>query len=105
MLANFGTVFNRLITLGPGIRADDGLLDLCIFSPRSLRDSLRIVWRLLRKDFRSDPRMLYASGRRIRIETTPARPVQADGDLVGSTPFDAVVEPLAAHLLVPARDA
>lgn len=105
MLANFGTVFNRLITLGPGIREDDGLLDLCIFSPRSLRDSLRIVWRLLRKDFRSDPRMLYASGRRIRIETTPARPVQADGDLVGSTPFDAVVEPLAARLLVPARDA
>jgi YegS/Rv2252/BmrU family lipid kinase len=105
MLANFGAVFNDLITLGPGIRQDDGVLDLCIFSPGSLRDSLRIVWRLVRKDFRSDERMLYARGRRIRIETTPTRSVQADGDLVGTTPIEAVVEPLAARLLVPAHDA
>lgn len=101
LLANFGAVFHDLLTLGPGIRQDDGLLDLCVFSPRSLRDSVRIVWRLVRKDYRSDPCMLYARGRRIRIETTPPRPVQADGDLVGTTPFEAVVEPLAANLLVP----
>jgi YegS/Rv2252/BmrU family lipid kinase len=101
MVANFGAVFRDLITLGPGIRQDDGLLDLCVFSPRGLRDSVRITWRLLRKDFRTDPCMLYTAGRRIRIETDPPRPVQADGDLVGMTPFDVVVEPLAVHVLVP----
>ena len=103
MVANFGAVFRDLITLGPGIRQDDGLLDLCVFSPRGLRDSVRITWRLLRKDFRTDPCMLYTAGKRIRIETDPARPVQADGDLVGMPPFDVVVEPLAAHVLVPRR--
>lgn len=103
MVANFGAVFRDLITLGPGIRQDDGLLDLCVFSPKGLRDSFRITWRLLRKDFRTDPCMLYTAGQRIRIETDPPRSVQADGDLVGMTPFDVVVEPLAAHVLVPQR--
>jgi diacylglycerol kinase (ATP) len=101
MVANFGAVFRDLITLGPGIRQDDGLLDLCVFSPKGLRDSVRVTWRLLRKDFRTDPCMLYTAGRSLRIETDPPRPVQADGDLVGMTPFDVVVEPLAAHVLVP----
>ena len=101
MVANFGAVFRDLITLGPGIRQDDGMLDLCVFSPTGLRDSIRVTWRLLRKDFRTDPCMLYTAGRQIRIETEPARPVQADGDLVGMTPFDVVVEPLAVCLLVP----
>lgn len=101
MIANFGAVFRDLITLGPGIRQDDGMLDLCVFSPGGMRDSLRIAWRMLRKDFRTDPSMLYTPGRRIRIETDPPRAVQADGDIVGMTPFEAVVEPLAAHFLVP----
>jgi YegS/Rv2252/BmrU family lipid kinase len=101
MVANFGAVFRDLITLGPGIRQDDGLLDLCVFSPKGFRDSVRVTWRLLRKDFRTDPCMLYTAGRRLRIETDPPRPVQADGDLVGMTPFDVVVEPLVAHVLVP----
>jgi diacylglycerol kinase (ATP) len=101
LVANFGAVFRDLITLGPGIRHDDGLLDLCVFSPKGLRDSIRVTWRLLRKDFRTDPCMLYTAGRRLRIETDPRRPVQADGDLVGMTPFDVVVEPLAAHVLIP----
>ena len=103
MVANFGAVFRDLITLGPGIRQDDGMLDLCVFSPRGLRDSFRITWRLLRKDFRTDPCMLYTAGRRLRIATEPPRPVQADGDLVGMTPIDVAVEPLAAHVLVPRR--
>lgn len=103
MVANFGAVFGRLITLGPRIRQDDGLLDLCVFSPKGLRDSVRITWRLLRKDFRTDPCMLYTAGRRLRVETEPRRPVQADGDLVGMTPMDVVVEPLAANVLVPRR--
>jgi len=101
MVANFGAVFRDLITLGPRIRQDDGLLDLCVFSPRGFKDSVRVTWRLLRKDFRTDPCMLYTAGRRLRIETDPPRPVQADGDLVGMTPIDVVVEPLAAHVLVP----
>jgi len=103
MIANFGAVLGERITLGPGIRTDDGFLDGCIFSPRTLGDAFRIMWRLLRHDFKSDPCMLYCRGRSIRVETTPALPWQADGELMGTTPFRVVVEPRAVRLMVPRR--
>ena len=101
MIANFGAVLGDRLTLGPDIRQDDGLLDACLFSPRNLRDALRIMWRLLFKRFVTDEVTLYRSGRHIRVETTPSRLFQADGELIGSTPVDIVVEPHAARLLVP----
>ena len=103
MIANFGAVLGDRLTLGPEIHTDDGLLDGCLFSPRSLRDAVRIMWRMYRRDFRSDPCVLYVRGKEIRIETTPAKSWQADGELMGTTPFCAVVEPLALRLLVPHR--
>jgi diacylglycerol kinase family enzyme len=57
----------------------------------------------MRSDFASDPCMLYARGRDIRVETTPSLPWQADGELMGNTPFHVVVRPLAVRLLVPKR--
>lgn len=101
MIANFGAVLGNRITLGPEIRTDDGYLDACVFSPDTLRDALRIMWRLVRADFRSDPCMLYRRGRVMRVETNPPLPWQADGELMGVTPFTAQVEPLAVRLLVP----
>jgi diacylglycerol kinase (ATP) len=101
MIANFGAILHDRITFGPGIQSDDGVLDACVYSPRSLRDAIRIMWRLLRKDFRSDDCILYRSGRQIRIETEPPHHVQADGELLGMTPLDVTVEPLAADFLVP----
>jgi diacylglycerol kinase family enzyme len=61
------------------------------------------MWRLLRKDFRSSPHVLYRSGRHIRIETFPPQPVQADGELLGHVPFDVTAEPHAALVLIPKR--
>jgi diacylglycerol kinase (ATP) len=101
MVANFGAILHDRITFGPGIQSDDGVLDACVYSPTSLRDALRIMWRLLRKDFRSDDCMLYRSGRQIRLETEPQHQVQADGELVGDTPLEVEVVPLAALFLVP----
>ncbi|HXT14490.1 MAG TPA: diacylglycerol kinase family protein [Gemmatimonadaceae bacterium] len=103
MIANFGAVLGDRITLGPEIRTDDGLLDGCIFAPNTLRDALRIMRRMLRRDFSSDPCMLYARGRTIRVETDPPLAWQADGELMGTTPFNVEVEPLAVRLLVPRR--
>ena len=104
MVANFGTVLDRLFVLGPGIAQDDGRLDLCVFSPRHSADVVRIAWRLFRREFGSDETMFYRSGREFRIECDPPQLYQADGELLGTTPFSAHGEPLAARLLVPRRD-
>jgi YegS/Rv2252/BmrU family lipid kinase len=101
MVANFGTVLDRLFVLGPGIQQDDGLLDLCVFSPRHSPDVVRIAWRLFRRDFGSDDSLFYRSGREFRIECDPPQLYQADGELLGTTPYSVRVEPLAARLLVP----
>ena len=104
MVANFGTVLDQLFVLGPGIEQDDGLLDLCIFSPRDARDVVRIAWRLLRRDFESDDALFYRSGRAFRIECDPPQLYQADGEILGTTPYSIRVEPLAARLLVARHD-
>lgn len=101
MVANFGSVLNRMFTLGPGIRQDDGLLDLCIFSPESAEETVRITWRLFRGDFRQVPYMLWVPGREFHIETDPPQLAQADGELLECVPLTVRVEPLAARLLVP----
>jgi YegS/Rv2252/BmrU family lipid kinase len=101
MIANFGAVLSDRITFGPGIRFDDGVLDACFYSPRNMRDATRIMWRLLRRDFTSDDAMLYRSGRHIRVETTPPRLAQADGELLGMTPLEIEIAPRAVRLLVP----
>jgi YegS/Rv2252/BmrU family lipid kinase len=101
MIANFGAVLSDRITFGPGIRFDDGVLDACLYSPRNLADALRIMSRLLRKNFMSDETMLYRSGRHIRVETDPPRITQADGELLGMTPIEIQVAPRAVRLLVP----
>jgi diacylglycerol kinase (ATP) len=103
LFANFGSILEERLTFGPDIAIDDGLLDCCIFSPSNLWDAVRIMWRVTRRDFRPDRALLYRKGRRFRLETVPVLPLQADGELLGVTPVDITVEPLAAHLLIPGR--
>jgi diacylglycerol kinase family enzyme len=103
LVANFGAVLNELVSFGDGIVQDDGLLDACVFSPDNLRDSLRVLWRMMRKDFSPDPCMFYKSGREFRIETLPQMEAQADGELLGGTPLSVSVDPLAGCLLIPRR--
>jgi YegS/Rv2252/BmrU family lipid kinase len=105
LVANFGAVLNDLVSFGDGILYDDGLLNACVFSPVNLWDALRILWRMVRKDFRADPCLFYKSGREFRIETTPEMPAQADGELLlPGTPISVSVDPLAGCLLIPKKE-
>ena len=103
MIVNVGILLDGLLTLGPDITPDDGGLDLCVFTARNLGDAAAVMGRLVARDFRADPRMTFARGRHIELDALPARPVQADGEMIGVTPLVADVVPDAALLLVPAR--
>ena len=105
MVVNVGILLDGLFTLGPGIAPDDGGLDLCVFTARNFGDAAAVMGRLVARDFRADPRMTFARGRRIALDAVPARPVQADGEMIGKTPLVAEVARDAASLLVPARGA
>jgi len=101
LIANFGAVLNDLLAFGDGILRDDGLLNACIYSPGNRVDAIRILWRMARKNFGADPCIRYVSGSVFRVETNPPRLGQADGELIGDSPFEVTVEPLAARVLVP----
>lgn len=103
LVANLGAVLNDLVAFGDGIVHDDGVLNACVFSPQSFGDALRILWRMLRKDFSPDPCLFYQSGREFLIETTPPMPAQVDGELLPDTPLSVSVDPLAGRLLLPKK--
>ncbi|MDB4917085.1 MAG: hypothetical protein JWM95_4729 [Gemmatimonadetes bacterium] len=102
VFANFGTILEDRLSFGPDIEAHDGLLDCCIFAPAHLGDAIRILWCAMRGAPQSESIVLYRKGARFLVETEPALPLQADGDLLGVTPAEITVQPLAARLLVPA---
>jgi predicted dehydrogenase len=90
---------------GGGALMDLGIpaLDLCLFMPETFGEVLELFWRLLRRDFRPHPRMQFVRGKRFQVRSDPPVFVQADGDIVGRTPLEIRVAPMAAEFLVPRR--
>ena len=101
LVANFGTVLGGLVCFGDDIGQRDGVLDVCLYSPASYVDAVRILWRMWRGGVSNDRRVRIIRGRHVRIETDPPRPMQADGEVLGMTPVDIRVEPNAIRVLVP----
>jgi diacylglycerol kinase (ATP) len=98
LVANCGEVIPPLIRLRPGIRPDDGLLDVVVVQANGFSQSVRAVWDLLRS---ADTLVGFATGREIRVESDPVQPVQLDGEGGGVTPFTATVVPGAIRIMVP----
>ncbi len=102
ILANLPGVEDGRITFGAAIKPDDGLLDLSLWRWRGPLNAVETFWRSATGGIAGDPSAEFLRGRDIRIETTPAREAEADGELLGIGPVIATVEPLSAKLLVPA---
>jgi YegS/Rv2252/BmrU family lipid kinase len=101
MIANVGSVMDGRFGLGPGISPADGALDLCLFAPQGAVDGAALAWRMARRDFRPDARMVFRRGRTIRLEVLDPVPAQADGELLGTPILEASVVPAAARFLAP----
>lgn len=104
LVANCSEVIPPFVRMGPGIRPDDGILDVVVVRAENLPTAVRAVWDILRS--RSVARgdgafVAYARGREITVATDEPEPVQLDGDPGGVTPFTATVVPAAVRILVP----
>ncbi len=104
LVANCGELIPPLVRLKADILPDDGLLDVVVLTADGMVDGVGVFWRLLSGTGDGDRRIEYARGRKVSIETTPARPVQLDGEPAGMTPLVAEVVPGAIRVLVPAGD-
>jgi YegS/Rv2252/BmrU family lipid kinase len=104
-VANCGILAKMLFPKGPDIHVDDGHLDVWILSTKTLRDYPRYVFRIL-TGRPATPRAHFIQARRsIVIESAAPLPVQADGDVIGTTPVEIEVLPGALSVIVPERPA
>jgi len=100
MIVGNTRLYGAVIHVTPKALADDGLLDVCAFSPARIGDGTRISARLIAHIHEPDPRAFTARVPEVTVET-PGLPVQIDGDFVTETPVRVSVEPRALMVSVP----
>ena len=99
---NCGMVPRALYSKGPTILVDDGHLDAFILGVRTIRDLPRIIFSILAgRPFDFLWRFIEVETRATIRSNVPLQ-VQADGDIVGTTPIEIEVVPGAVTVLVPA---
>ena len=87
IVANVGTLGQPPFRWGPGIRVDDGALDVCVSKARTVFHYLGLFWHVATRRHRADPNVRYDKARRsVAIATKHPVPVQADGEIIGETP-------------------
>jgi diacylglycerol kinase (ATP) len=106
LIANGGVMGMAPFRWGPNIRSDDGLIDVCVVSARSLLDYLRVVWQVLIGHRRRSPNIRYVTAERsIVVDADRPLPIQGDGEIIGETPVQVRVVPEAVEVVVPAASA
>lgn len=106
LIANAGQLFSSLfpveVRIAPDASFQDGMLDICIFAPRTLPDVATVLWRVARRQYVGDDRMIYLQAREVSIDADPPIITQVDGDCMGETPLTARAVPGGVKVLMPA---
>jgi len=104
IVANVGTLGQPPFRWGPGIRPDDGTLDVCVSKAKTILHYLVLFWHVATRRHKADPNVRYFHARRsVAIATKHPLPVQADGEILGETPVRIEVVPGAVKVIVPKR--
>ncbi len=102
LIANGGVLGVPPLTWGPHIRPNDGKIDVCVVSARTLLDYLGLIWHTLLGQQRRDRNVRYlAAERLIVVSADKPLPVQADGEIIGETPLRIEVVPRALRVIAP----
>ena len=99
-VANARFCGNRM-HVAPTASMDDGLLDVLAVQELSLWQVLPKLAKLYRGQILGDRAVRHLRSATVRIETTPAVAVQADGQIVGRTPAAFGVQRQALRVLIP----
>lgn len=104
LVLNCGRLPPGFLNLRDTVVPDDGWLDVVALDAEGAFQSVQAILEML---FRSNgssrlKRVWWGRGQVVRVEVTegPPRPVQLDGDVTGTTPFEARLLPRALTVLV-----
>jgi diacylglycerol kinase (ATP) len=106
LVANMGDYIANVmppvgVSIGPDVSFQDGLLDVCVFAPRSAGDVAALLWRISRRRYHGDDRLIYLQAAEVRVEADRPVVTEVDGEVIGHTPLVASVVPGAVTVLVP----
>ena len=105
LVANGGVLGVPPFRWGPHIQPNDGRIDVCIVSARTVLDYLGVTWHMLTGQQRRDRNVRYIGARdSITISADQPLPVQADGEIIGETPIQIQVVRNAVRVIVPATE-
>jgi diacylglycerol kinase (ATP) len=97
---NCGVLAKTLYPRGPDIRIDDGHLDVWVVSFKTILDFPLYLFRMIRERPAKHLSHFINSEKRVLVKSSIPLPVQADGDIIGTTPVEIVVLPGAVTVFV-----
>ena len=97
---NCGTLAKTLYPRGPNICIDDGHLDVWVVSMKTILDYPLYLFRMIRERPSKHLSHFINSEKSITIKSSIPLPIQADGDIIGTTPLDIEVLPGAVTVFV-----
>ena len=104
-IANCGILAKMLFPKGPDIRVDDGHIDVWILDTKTFLDYPRYLFQVVARRPASPRAHFIKAERSITVRSATPLPVQADGDVIGTTPVDIEVLPGAVEVFVPEEPA
>ena len=102
MVANSGNLGLKSLQLDPGIRMDDGKLNVCRIYANTINDYLKLAVSILRGAQKYNWNILCVEAmEEVEIRSREKLPVQGDGDVIGRLPVKVKIHPKAVHIVVP----
>jgi diacylglycerol kinase (ATP) len=101
-ISNCGILSKMLYPKGPDVRIDDGHLDVWILNAKAFLDYPLYLFQMITRRPAKHLSHFINSEKKVSIRSRIPLPVQADGDIIGTTPIE--VEVLAGALSVLAAE-
>ncbi len=105
-VANAGRIGAGSLQISPTVSMSDGLLDVCLIEKAALRTVMELISSNLpggntpATSLETPSLIRVQQAKRIRVETGTPVEFQADGEVIGMTPFEIEVRPAAAWVVV-----
>lgn len=100
LITNFAPAGLEAFTQSENISLNDGIMDLLIFRAANIMDLFRLVISIFTKKRKFNPEMKsFKVNKYCRVESQSPLPIQADGDIVGETPFEIHVIPSSLTII------
>jgi diacylglycerol kinase (ATP) len=104
MVANSGILGLKALQLDPGIRMDDGKLNVCGIYANTIAEYLRLAASMFKGDQKHNWNIFCVEAlEEVEIRCREKLPVQGDGDLIGHLPITVKIRPKAIQIVTPIK--